>query len=723
MVTITQRCLNMLRLICNKQGPITAKQIASNLGISERTARYDLSLLHDWLAEKNVTLMSVPKKGSYFEEDEKARARLLLTQYSTTYQPYGLYLNADERVNRIILQILHGQEDKAIDDLSEELGISRATFVRDMEKAENWFELHQVTLQRGQKKGVHLDVDEITRRSLMVVFLIENTSIHSFLDSCWVRDSAENKPAQVYCAFSAVQQLQQSVNFDRLYQILDEYLSNIQIVVSDNTVTWLIYYVAVMAARIKEGKHIETLPNQYDQFVNTDAYAKIREVLKEQFFGNIDEAQLSNEACFIVGRLFAAATNIKDTINEENSEIANRVYLFILSKIRQHIGYDMRGNVELADGLKTHLQASLVRAQLNITTSNAMLDEIKRKFSDLFETCSFIADEVNETFDLHFDENEVGFIVLYIVAAMEQMHKTVLKPTMVRAVLVCGYGLGTVSLLMNSLEKHFPSIEIVDKLSIFTLNRYDFSDVDVVLSTVDIPLTLLKPTIKVSPILTKLDERKIDSFLRNGRMTAKNNLQDVQMTELLNIIGNNCEIRNNKKLLEDLDRMLRTFADVPPTLTSLPALPDVLLKKYIVAQIEADTWEEAVLKAAQPLLENGCITMEYIDQIFGMKDRFGQYSIIAPGVCMPHATPGEDGKLAMSLATLKQPVRIVVEGEAVDIHVFMVLSLVDSITHAKALDEVFLLLDEFPNLVDELKSATKSTDISNVFKTYYNKLF
>ena len=276
---------------------------------------------------------------------------------------------------------------------------------------------------------------------------------------------------------------------------------------------------------------------------------------------------------------------------------------------------------------------------------------------------------------------------------------------------------------MNSLKKRFPNIEIVDKLSIFALNRYDFSNADVVLSTVDIPLTLLKPTIKVSPIITKLDVRRIDSFLRNGRMTAKNHLQEIRLTELLNIIGQTCEIKDNGRLMEQLGHMLSEFVDVPPTLTSLPTLPDVLLKKYILAQIEADTWEEAVLKTAQPLLENNCITMDYVDRIFGMKNTFGQYSIIAPGVCMPHALPGENAKLAMSVATLKKPIQIVTEGQTVDIQVFMVLSLVDSITHAKALDEVFLLLDEFPNLIDELTQATKASDIANIFKTYYNKLF
>ena len=71
MVVITQRCLKILGLICNCVGPITVKQIADNLGISERTTRYDLSLLRDWLSEKNFDLKSVPKKGHYFEENDK----------------------------------------------------------------------------------------------------------------------------------------------------------------------------------------------------------------------------------------------------------------------------------------------------------------------------------------------------------------------------------------------------------------------------------------------------------------------------------------------------------------------------------------------------------------------------------------------------------------------------------------------------------------------------
>lgn len=179
----------------------------------------------------------------------------------------------------------------------------------------------------------------------------------------------------------------------------------------------------------------------------------ITEIVKNQLGGTISEKHLHNEAVYITARIFASAKTRTDMVNEENSETANRIYRFILDEIHRRIGCDMYSNKELADGLKTHLQASIVRVQLNILTRNSILDEIKRKFPDLFELCSEIAGEINKAFGVCFDENEVGFIALYVVAAMERIRETVLKPTSIKTVLICGYGIGTVTFLMHSLKK------------------------------------------------------------------------------------------------------------------------------------------------------------------------------------------------------------------------------------------------------------------------------
>lgn len=206
-------------------------------------------------------------------------------------------------------------------------------------------------------------------------------------------------------------------------------------------------------------------------------------------------------------------------------------------------------------------------------------------------------------------------------------------------------------------------------------------------------------------------------------MTAASAVQDFRLDELLEIIGENCEIKDTKKLVSELGKVMSAYSDPLPSIASLPTLPDILLKKYMIANIEASSWEEAVVKSAQPLLDNNCITMEYINKIIDMKNLYNQYSVISKGVCMPHASPCALSKLAMSVATLKGPVEILIDGQPVSIRVFMVLSLVDSITHAKALDEIFIMLDEFPDLIEDLCRASSTAELSRVFKAYYNKLF
>ena len=67
--------------------------------------------------------------------------------------------------------------------------------------------------------------------------------------------------------------------------------------------------------------------------------------------------------------------------------------------------------------------------------------------------------------------------------------------------------------LKESLKREFPSIDILDTLSVFEATSYDYLSVDLVLTTIDVPVPLSRPLIKVHPILTRLDIRRIGAFL------------------------------------------------------------------------------------------------------------------------------------------------------------------------------------------------------------------
>ena len=83
----------------------------------------------------------------------------------------------------------------------------------------------------------------------------------------------------------------------------------------------------------------------------------------------------------------------------------------------------------------------------------------------------------------------------------------------------------------------------------------------------------------------------------------------------------------------------------------------IIDNRSINCQLEADTWEDAVRRGGQILIDRKIATPGYIDTIIKKCKENGPYIVIAPGIAMPHARP-EEGALALgySITTLKNGV-------------------------------------------------------------------
>ncbi|EOH91764.1 PTS sugar transporter subunit IIA [Enterococcus pallens] len=71
----------------------------------------------------------------------------------------------------------------------------------------------------------------------------------------------------------------------------------------------------------------------------------------------------------------------------------------------------------------------------------------------------------------------------------------------------------------------------------------------------------------------------------------------------------------------------------------------------------AETWQQAIETAAQPLLQKGIIQPSYIQAMIQNVIDNGNYIIILPKIAMPHARPelGSNG-VGISFMKLEQPV-------------------------------------------------------------------
>lgn len=144
-------------------------------------------------------------------------------------------------------------------------------------------------------------------------------------------------------------------------------------------------------------------------------------------------------------------------------------------------------------------------------------------------------------------------------------------------------------------------------------------------------------------------------------------------------------------------------------------LKDLLNEELILLNINASDWEDAIRKAAQPLVDEKKVTESYVDDIIvGVKNN-GPYIVLTEHVALPHARP-ESGALesAIGVATLKTPVEF--GNEANDpVKYLFTLSAKDSSQHLSALSELAGLFEdkEFFNLLDNSNNPKEIMEYIN----------
>ena len=718
MITITSRCLGILEILSEENAPITVKRISAKINVSERTIRYDINLLKSWLNENGIALSSIPKKGIFL--NDKPAARLLLQEYSRAVINQDLHLTVKERVKIISELLILNASGIKKRDIVEQLFVCRATINKDLKAAESWLRENDILLSRDKKRGLYLCASEMRLRSAVASYLSENTDKYNFFNRIIPAPPPDRRTMLIEDSL-LLKKITQIADPNMVIDVLNEISENLEIALSADAFLWVFYYILFSIFRIFSGCRCTVEGWQFQRVRKYAGYDSIQKSLYpvlNQFLSDTDA--IEEEICLIA--LYIVSTSkVKNGIYlEQENKIANDILDIFIEIVQKRMHVTLSAGSELMDALQSHLKFAVIRSKFNVPQNNLLLDDIKHNFKEIYSLCTEAAGEIQRRFQITFDESEIGFLAIYIEAAVKQACAQQLQ-FFTRVALVCGQGTATVKLIQTMLEKEFPRIRVVGKLSVSDINHYDFSNVDLVLTTVRIPVPFVKPILQVNPILTKTDINRIASFFNKEKNSVSNNLEH-RIEDLIRIIGNTCSIQNKEKLIKDIRGLIEVTAQSAQKAPCFPSLLEILPQKNFCANMEAQDWDEAVVKSAGILLANRAITQGYVDDMIAVKNEYNNYSILAPGICMPHAAPRPENKLSMSMITLKHPICIQLKQSAVSISVVMTLSLVDSEKHARALDELLNLIETHPNFVRDLASADSTSDLVRIFYQYYGNM-
>lgn len=125
--------------------------------------------------------------------------------------------------------------------------------------------------------------------------------------------------------------------------------------------------------------------------------------------------------------------------------------------------------------------------------------------------------------------------------------------------------------------------------------------------------------------------------------------------------------------------------------------------------LSANSWQEAVKLAVDPLIESGAVTEEYYHAIIESTEEYGPYYILMPGMAMPHARP-EAGvnRNSFSLVTLTSPVTF---SDGKEVSVLLALAATSSQIHTSVAIPQIIALFELENSIERLQSCETAEDV------------
>lgn len=689
---------------------MTAQQLARKIGVSERTVRYEIAALSDWLGERGIALERVPRKGFFVAPQDVARAAEVAFEGKGAPDAGNVYLSAEQRANAIVAALLDETCPKTVAGIADALGVSRATAARDLKRAGEWLASHGAPLVATPHGGWSLKASEYRRRQVIAEFVKEGLGAYIGLFAASAPDLDETNRERSFVCESQL---------ERMATALDRYLDEADDDLTDAAFVEMTCYLNAVRYRTAQGRYVSELPCGLDEVVAKDRHAL--EALLADIGATADGANLSREVDALAAMLAASPHMRADSSGVIRAGTAERILSTLLSVASEETGCDLFLDTELVDGLRVHIRALLARERLGIQAKCELLPDIRKRFPELFETCARAMLAAQSEYGIAAGDDEIAFVVLYVGAALERLRQGPTIDRCVRAVLVCGAGVGTVAFLSRSLAKEFSHLEVVAKLSTRDCYAYDYSGVDVVLATVELPQALPRPVIRVTPMLTRVDVRRIEAFLHS----STNGDEGAFVSRLLDVVRANCDVRDEEALERGVRELLATGDRSEHGKLVLPGflgLDELVSEEFVEVGVVAKTWEAAVAKASRPLLDAGWMTEDYYRGILDFAERYEQFGVILAPLCAPHTEPDERNRPAISVATLAEPVHVRMSGEDVSLSVVMVLCLQTPVAHSAALDELFSIVDEYPGFIPALEAAPSPAALVSVVSEYCRRV-
>lgn len=490
---LSKRLAHILSQLMAAETPLTSAALSVSLQVTSRTIRTDIKELNERLAPYQAAVSAV--RGAGYElliNDENAFRRFMKEEVE---QEEPLAVLPEERVRFILKKLLLAESYVKLEDLQEQLFISKSTMSNDMKWVKRKLEPFDLKLEAKPNKGCRIKGSEMKIRYCMSEYLFNERRSYQTLLNTAVTILPKHE-------------------LELIQRTMIDYINEEKMNLSDICMNNLIVHIAIACKRIRHGNYVSVLPEEINEIPRAKEY-KVAKKMVERLEGLLDVSFPQEEIVYITIHLLGTAKMVQSFSTGGQKQIVDddtsRLVQLMLKAIDQKLQLDLAGDAELLIGLSLHLKPAINRCKYGMNLRNPMLDEIKAGYPIAFEAGIVASRVIEEETGLSIHENEIGYMALHFGAALER-RKMEIPPK--RCLIVCASGAGSARLLQDRLRSQFGSkLTILGTAELYSLPHVSLHALDLIITTIPIHMDLPIPVIQVNTILGGSDFLKIEEAL------------------------------------------------------------------------------------------------------------------------------------------------------------------------------------------------------------------
>lgn len=474
-MAVVNRWYRILELLVTQQR-LTLEEMRSDLNVSLSTLQKSIEQLNE-LLDSDLQIKQEGQLVSLEVYDYRRLEDIL----AGSLRKESDFNSSSKRTSYLIKRLVRSSQPLLIDDLAEEIGVSRTTINKDLRQVKELAEVYQVRILGRPNRGLEVSGSELNLR----LFYIHH--VYAYFDSDSLTEENQSFLEDLYQTFKLPKKTQ-------------ELLTKV---------------IAITIARLRRQQQLQQ-PIAY--YTNELADSDLVHQLIYHIEMNYHLSLSQYEQDFIS---YPLHIQYIDGLPYRSSPIRELLALFqkMVQKVKETLLVTFNEE-SLYLEMHRHLKFLLHRLIFHVQANDIFHGDIPNKYPLAFEMAKVAGQELQQSFGYQLAISELSYLALYFEMALREEESENRLRTRKIAV-VCTTGRGTANMICRQLRRVLGQEISISRYSEEEFNPLEDDDYFAIFTTIPLKLTGLK-----SPVvhLTNLfdDQWLQDEWKRVNRYHQKN---------------------------------------------------------------------------------------------------------------------------------------------------------------------------------------------------------